>query len=87
MFKISKVGTVAGCMVTEGKINRNSSIRLIREGIVVYSGEIGALKRFKEDVTEVKSGYECGISIKNYNDLKIGDVIESFEQQEVKRTL
>ncbi|MFC2126570.1 translation initiation factor IF-2, partial [Bacteroidota bacterium] len=87
VFKISKVGTVAGCMVTEGKINRSNKIRLIRDGIVIYSGEISALKRFKEDVNEVKSGYECGISIKNYNDLKIGDVIEGFEQQEVKRTL
>jgi translation initiation factor IF-2 len=86
-FKISKIGTIAGCMVTEGMIKRNNRIRLIREGIVIYTGEIDALKRFKDDVTEVKQGYECGIRIKNFNDIKIGDNIESFEEKEVKRTL
>jgi translation initiation factor IF-2 len=86
-FKISKIGTIAGCMVTEGLIKRNNRIRLIREGIVIYTGEIDALKRFKDDVTEVKQGYECGIRIKNFNDIKIGDNIESFEEKEVKRTL
>ena len=87
VFKISKVGTVAGCMVTEGSIKKSNNIRLIRDGIVIYAGEINALKRFKEDVAEVKSGYECGISIKNYNDLKVGDIIESFEEKEVARKL
>ena len=87
VFKISKIGTVAGCMVTDGTIKRNNSIRLVRDGIVIYTGEIDALKRFKEDVNEVKHGFECGIRIKNFNDIKISDVIESFEQKEVKRTL
>lgn len=87
VFKISKVGTVAGCMVTDGIIKKSNNIRLIRDGIVIYSGEIGALKRFKDDVNEVKSGYECGISIKNYNDLKVGDVIEAYEEREVARKL
>ena len=86
-FKISKIGTVAGCMVTEGYIKKANPIRLIRDGIVIYSGEMGQLKRFKEDVLEVKSGYECGISIKNFNDIKIGDVIESYEEREFKRKL
>ncbi len=87
VFKISKVGTVAGCYVTDGFVKRNNQIRLIRDGIVAYTGDIGQLKRFKDDVNEVKSGYECGLSIKNFNDIKIGDVIEGFEIQEVKRTL
>ncbi|MBR9999458.1 MAG: translation initiation factor IF-2 [Cyclobacteriaceae bacterium] len=87
VFKISKVGTVAGCMVTEGSIKKSNNIRLVRDGIVIYTGEIHALKRFKEDVGEVKSGYECGISIKNYNDMKVGDVIEAFEEKEVARKL
>ncbi len=87
VFKISKVGAVAGCMVTQGTIKRNSDIRLIRDGIVIYSGEIEALKRFKEDASEVKQGYECGIKIKNFNDIKVGDVIEAYEQKELKRTL
>ena len=87
VFKISKVGTVAGCYVTEGNIKRNNKIRIIRDFIVVHTGEISALKRFKEDVSEVKFGYECGLSIKNFNDIEVGDVIESFELKEVKRTL
>ncbi len=87
VFKISKVGTVAGCYVTEGFIKRNNSIRLIRDGIVVYTGSIDQLKRFKDDVAEVKQGYECGLSIKNFNDIKEGDNIEGFTTQEVKRTL
>lgn len=85
VFKISKVGTVAGCMVTDGYIKRNNPIRLIRDGIVVYSGEMTALKRFKDDVSEVKSGFDCGISIKNLADIKVGDVIESYENREVKK--
>lgn len=87
VFKITKVGTVAGCMVTDGYLKRTNPIRLIRDGIVVYSGEMGALKRFKDDVSEVKSGYDCGISIKNFNDINVGDVIEAYETREVKRTL
>ncbi|MEO1050213.1 MAG: translation initiation factor IF-2 [Bacteroidota bacterium] len=87
VFKISKIGTVAGCMVTDGFIKRANPIRLIREGIVIYSGEMGQLKRFKEDANEVKSGFECGISIKGFNDIKNGDVIESYEERETKRTL
>jgi translation initiation factor IF-2 len=87
VFKISKVGTVAGCYVTDGFVKRQNKVRLIREGIVKYEGNINQLKRFKEDVNEVKNGYECGISIKNYNDIKVGDVIEGFEEREVKRTL
>lgn len=87
IFKISKVGTVAGCMVISGVIKRANDIRIIRDGIVVYSGEIGQLKRFKEDVQEVKKGFECGLSIKSFNDLKVGDVVESYEVREIKRTL
>jgi len=87
VFKITKVGTVAGCMVTEGLIKRTSDIRLVRDGIVIYEGQIGQLKRFKDDAAEVKSGFECGISIKNFNDIKIGDVIESYEKKEIKRSL
>ena len=86
-FHISKVGTVAGCIVKEGKIKRNSKVRLIRDGIVIYSGELGSLKRFKDDVKEVASGYECGLNITNYNDIKIGDIIEAYEEVEVKKTL
>jgi translation initiation factor IF-2 len=86
-FKVPSVGTVAGCMVTDGKINRNSRIRLIRDGIVAFTGEIDTLKRFKDDVREVATGYECGLSIKNFNDIKVGDVIESFEIFETKRKL
>ncbi len=87
VFKITRVGTVAGCYVTDGYVKRNNPIRLIRDGVVVYSGEIQALKRFKDDVNEVKSGFECGISIKDFNDIKVGDVIEGYEEREVKRTL
>ncbi|MCE7861958.1 MAG: translation initiation factor IF-2 [Bacteroidetes bacterium CHB5] len=85
VFKISKVGTVAGSMVTDGYIKRNNPIRLIREGIVVYSGEMTALKRYKDDASEVKAGFDCGISIKNFADIKVGDVIESYENREVKK--
>ncbi len=87
VFKISKVGTVAGCYVTEGSIKRNNQIRLIRDGIVAYTGEINQLKREKDDVNEVKAGYECGLSIRNFNDIKVGDIIEGFEEREVKRSL
>ncbi|NDV46009.1 translation initiation factor IF-2 [Paludibacter sp. 221] len=87
VFKITKVGTVAGCLVREGKVNRNNKVRLIRDGIVVYTGEIDSLKRHKDDVKEVGTNFECGISIKNYQDIKVGDIIESFEETEVKKTL
>ncbi|GAB5409187.1 MAG: hypothetical protein BalsKO_15520 [Balneolaceae bacterium] len=87
IFKVSKVGTIAGCYVTEGKIDRNNPVRIIREGVVIYDGNIGALKRFKDDVKEVASGYECGISIQNYNDIKVGDSFESYKITEEKRTL
>lgn len=86
-FKISKVGTVAGCFVTEGKIKRNSKIRVIRDGIVAYTGELGSLKRFKDDAKEVTKGYECGLNVEKYNDIKVGDIIEAFEEIEVKQTL
>ncbi|HEY0978261.1 MAG TPA: translation initiation factor IF-2 [Flavobacteriales bacterium] len=86
-FRISKVGTVAGCYVLDGKITRNSKVRLIRDGIVVYTGDLSDLKRFKDDVKEVTHGYECGLSIKNFNDIKNGDHIEAFELVEVKRKL
>ncbi|MDX5435881.1 MAG: translation initiation factor IF-2, partial [Pontibacter sp.] len=87
VFKISKVGTIAGCMVTDGIIQRNSKVRLVRDGIVVLDGEILALKRFKDDVAEVRQGYECGISLKNYNDIQVGDIIEAYVEKEVKRKL
>ncbi len=86
-FKITKVGTIAGGMVREGKINRNTKVRLIRDGIVIYTGELGSLKRFKDDVKEVAKGYECGLNIAGYNDIKEGDLIEGFEEVEVKKTL
>lgn len=87
VFKISKIGTVAGCMVTEGNVKRSNKVRLVRDGIVVHTGDINQLKRFKDDVAEVKNGYECGISIKNFHDIKEGDIIEGFEIREVKRKL
>ena len=87
VFKITKVGTVAGCLVREGKIKRTNKIHIIRDGIVVYTGELDSLKRFKEDVKEVGTNYECGLNIKNYNDIRVGDMIESFEETEVKKTL
>ncbi len=87
VFKITKVGTVAGCMVLDGKIHRNSKIRLIRDGIVIYTGLLGSLKRFKEDVKEVSTGYECGLNIEKFNDIKVGDIIEAFETVEIARKL
>ena len=86
-YHISKVGTIAGAMVREGKIKRSCKVRLIRDGIVRYTGELGSLKRFKDDVKEVATGYDCGLSIAGYNDLKVGDLIEAFEEVEVNRTL
>ena len=86
-FHISKVGTIAGAIVREGKIKRSNKVRLIRDGIVRYTGDLGSLKRFKDDVKEVTSGYDCGLSISGYNDVKVGDLIEGFEEVEVNRTL
>ena len=86
-FKISKVGTIAGCMVTSGKIFRNSGIRIIREGVVIYTGELISLKRFKDDIKEVAKGYDCGLQIKNYNDIKIGDTLECFQEIAIKKSL
>jgi translation initiation factor IF-2 len=87
VFKIPKAGTVAGCMVLDGKITRNTLVRIVRDGIVVYSGQLASLRRFKDDVKEVTSGYECGLNIANFNDIKVGDIIEGYEQVAVKRTL
>lgn len=84
-FKISKVGTIAGCIVREGRLTRNTPIRVIRDGIVVYTGKLGSLKRYKDDVKEVTSGMECGLNIENYNDMKVGDIVEGYETVEVKR--
>ena len=86
-FKISKVGTIAGCVVRDGKITRSAKVRIIREGIVVYTGALGSLKRFKDDVKEVTKGFECGLNIENYNDIRIGDMVEGYEEVEVKKTL
>jgi translation initiation factor IF-2 len=86
-FKVTKVGTVAGCIVRDGKITRNSRIRVIRDGIVIYTGTLGSLKRFKEDVKEIKNGYECGLNIENFNDIKIGDHVEAFHEVEVAKQL
>ena len=85
-YHISKVGTIAGAIVREGKIKRGNRVRLIRDGIVRYTGELGSLKRFKDDVKEVTSGYDCGLSISGYNDIKVGDIVEGFEEVEVART-
>ncbi len=84
-FRITKVGTIAGCYVLDGKVNRNTSVRIIRDGIVVYTGALGSLKRFKDDVKEVSKGYECGLNIENYNDIKVGDIVEGYEMVEIKR--
>jgi len=86
-FRIKKVGTIAGCMVKEGKINRNTKVRIIRDGIVIYTGSLGSLKRFKDDVKEVASGYECGLNIDGFNDIKVGDIVEGYQETEVKKKL
>jgi translation initiation factor IF-2 len=87
VFKITKIGTVAGCYVLDGTVKRANKIRVIRDFVVIHDGEISALKRFKDDVAEVKFGYECGLSVKNFNDLEVGDMLECYEMKEVKRTL
>jgi translation initiation factor IF-2 len=84
-FKVSKVGTIAGCCVTDGKVTRDSTVRLIRDGVVIYEGKIDALKRFKDDAKEVSAGYECGITLEKFNDIKEGDVIEAYIMEEIKR--
>ena len=86
-YKISRVGTIAGCMVMDGKITRNSMVRIVREGVVVYTGSLASLKRFKDDVKEVTKGYDCGLQIKDYNDIKIGDTIEAYIEIAVKKKL
>ncbi len=86
-FKISKVGTIAGCMVLDGKIHRNNDVRIIRDGVVIYTGKLGSLKRFKDDAKEVAKGFECGLNIENFNDIKVGDIIEAYQEVEVKKTL
>lgn len=86
-FKITKVGTIAGCMVIDGKINRNSKVRIIRDGVVIHTGELASLKRFKDDVKEVATNYECGLNIQNFNNIEVGDIIEAYENVEVKRKL
>ena len=86
-FKISKFGTIGGCMVKDGKLTRNAKVRVIRDGIVIFTGELGSLKRFKDDVKEVMAGYDCGLNIANYNDIKVGDIIEAYQIVEIKRKL
>ena len=86
-FQVPKVGTIAGCYVVDGKIARNARVRVLRDGVVIYTGQMGSLKRFKDDVREVASGYECGIGIENFNDIKIGDILEAFVMEEVEVSL
>jgi translation initiation factor IF-2 len=87
VFKVSKIGSIAGCMVTAGVVRRNARIRLLRENVVVFTGELDSLKRFKDDAREVKEGFECGLNVKGYNDIQVGDILEFFEIREVARTL
>lgn len=87
VFKITKVGTIAGCFILDGKLTRHNKVRVIRDGIVIYTGDLGSLKRFKDDVKEVTKGYECGLNVEKFNDIKVGDLIEAFEEVEVKQTL
>ncbi len=86
-FSVPKIGTIAGCFVTEGKVTRNALLRLVRDGKVVYSGKLSSLKRFKDDVKEVQTGFECGLGIENFNDIKVGDEIEAYVEEEVAREL
>ena len=87
VYRISKVGAVAGCYVQDGVIKRNSKIRVLRNDVIIHTGELDSLKRFKDDVKEVKSNFECGLSLKNYNDIEVGDILEVYEVVEVARTL
>jgi translation initiation factor IF-2 len=84
IFKVGKVGTIAGCMAVEGKIIKKSKVKVIRDNVVVFQGNLGTLKRFKDDVKEVKNGYECGVTVENYNDVKIGDIIECYIDKEIR---
>jgi translation initiation factor IF-2 len=86
-FSVPKIGLIAGCAVVDGKITRQASVRLVRDGKIIYTGKIGSLKRFKDDAREVATGFECGIGIENYNDVKVGDVIEAFEIETIVREL
>ncbi|MBD0321733.1 MAG: translation initiation factor IF-2, partial [Gemmatimonadetes bacterium] len=87
LFKVPRVGTVAGCMVTRGVLDRRGRIRIIRDAVQIYEGELGSLKRFKDDAREVREGFECGLNVNNFNDIKIGDVLECYRVEEVARTL
>jgi translation initiation factor IF-2 len=87
VFKISKIGTIAGCIVRSGVMNRQSRVRIVRDGVEVYQGTISSLKRFKDDVREVKEGFECGIGVENFNDIKVNDTIECYRTEQVARTL
>jgi translation initiation factor IF-2 len=87
IFKISKIGTIAGCLVKEGKITRSSHVRLVRDGVEVYDGTLASLKRFKDDAREVEQGFECGLGLDNFNDLKVGDIVEAYRKVETKRKL
>jgi translation initiation factor IF-2 len=87
VFKASRVGNIAGCVVNEGKVTRNASVRLVRDGTVVWTGRIGSLRRFKDDVAEVEAGQECGIVLEGFADIKIGDILELFETKQVEQTL
>jgi len=86
-FRVSKAGTIAGCMVTSGFIRRGCSVRLMREGELVWEGKLGSLKRFKDDVREVKEGFECGLSLDGFNDIKVGDIVDAYEIEEIKQKL
>jgi translation initiation factor IF-2 len=86
-FSVPKVGTVAGCTISDGKLQRNASVRLLRDGVVVYTGKLSSLRRFKDDVREVTKGYECGVGLERFNDIKVGDIIEAFEHVQEKATL
>ena len=87
VFKVSKIGSIAGCMVTAGVVRRSARLRLLRENVVIFTGELDSLKRFKDDAKEVKEGFECGLNVKGYNDIQVGDILEFFEIREVARTL
>ena len=84
-FKVSNVGTIAGCYVTEGKVERNAGVRIIRDGVVIHDGKLISLKRFKDDAKEVSNGFECGMQIENFDDIQVGDIVEAFIREEVKR--
>ena len=86
-FHVSKMGTIAGCLVTDGKVVRGNNIRVVRDGVVIFEGKISSLKRFKDDVREVQSGYECGMGIENFNDIKVGDIFEIYSFEEIKQKL